>query len=133
MAVQSISIEATFNAMRERAVRLEREAAVLRSDLDEMSILMMWQTQHSVTPEALQRVSVSDDDLAAYQRHYGTPLSRAVLRLVLQAHAAATRLKLSLSGSERVAAINAVRDALEQAAVRQGLIIPEELEAIVGD
>lgn len=133
MAVQPVSIETTFNAMRERAARLEREAAALRSDLDEMSILMMWQTQHSVTPEALQRVNVSDDDLAAYQRHYGAPLSRPVLRLVLQAHMAATRLKLSLSVSERAAAINAVRGALEQAAAQQGLIIPEELEAIVGD
>jgi hypothetical protein len=133
MAIQPVSIETTFNAMRERAVRLEREAAALRSDLDDMSILVMWQTQHAVTVEALQRVSVTDDDLTAYQRHYGAPLSRPVLRLVLQAHTAATRLKLSLPVSERAAAINAVRSALEQAAAQADLTIPEELEAMVGD
>jgi hypothetical protein len=133
MAVQPVSIETTFNAMRERAVRLEHEAAALRSDLDEMSIQVMWQTQHAVTSEALQRVSVSDDDLATYQRHYSAPLSRPVLRLVLQAHTAATRLKLALPTAERSAAIDAVRGALEQAAAQAGLVIPEELEAMIGD
>ena len=46
MAVQPMTLETTFNAMRERALRLEREAAALRSDLDDMAILVSWQTNH---------------------------------------------------------------------------------------
>lgn len=133
MAVQPMEFEATFNAMRERALRLEHEAAALRSDLDEMAILLGWQTSHTITPEALQRLAVNDAELSAYRRLLGGQFPDELLRLVIQAQQAATQLKHSLPQAERAAAIDAVSAALLQLAAAQGLTVPDELEAAIGD
>jgi hypothetical protein len=133
MAVQSTTLETTFNAMRERALRLEREAAALRSDLDDMAILVSWQTNHSVSPEALQRLTVSDTELVAYRRLLGAQFPDELLRLVIQAQQAATQLKHSLPQADRAAAIDAVIAALQQLATQQGLTVSDELEAAIGD
>ena len=63
----------------------------------------------------------------------GRQFPDTVLRLVLQAQKAATRLKQSVRSEEREAAIGAVIDSLKQAAATLGLIIPVELEVVIGD
>ena len=128
-----MKLEATFNALRERALRLEHEAAALRSDLDEMAILVGWQTSHAVAPEVLAHLAVSDAELAAYRRLAGEQFPDDVLRLVIQAQQAATQLKHALPPAERSAAIEAVVAALLQLADAQGLTLPDELEAVIGD
>ena len=133
MAVYPATVEATFNSMRERALRLEQEAAALRSDLDEMEILVQWQASHSISSEALRRIAVSDTEIALYQNQSAEKFSSSVLRAVFQAHQAATRLKLSLPQPERRTAIQAVIEAFHRIAAEDQLIVPDELEAIIGD
>ncbi len=133
MTVQSVALEATLDAMRERAIRLEHEATELRSDLDEMIILLAWETGHSISPNALQKIAVSESEVVSYRGLVGEQFPDAVLRLVLQAQKAATRLKQSVPQAERERAIGAVIEALDQAAATLGLTIPAELEVVVGD
>ena len=83
MAVYPATVEATFNSMRERTLRLEQEAAALRSDLDEMEILVQWQASHSISSEALRRIAVSDTEIALYQNQSAEKFSSSVLRYVM--------------------------------------------------
>jgi hypothetical protein len=52
---------------------------------------------------------------------------------VIQAQQAATQFKRSLPQADRAAAIEAVIAALLQLAAAQGLTVPDELEAVIGD
>jgi len=133
MTLQPVALQATLDAMRERALRLEQEASALRSDLDEMAVLLSWQTTRTVAPDTLRKIVVSEAEVADYRRMVGAQFPDAVLRLVLKAHKAATRLKQSVRPTEREAAIRAIIDTLNQAATALGLTIPTELEAMIGD
>lgn len=133
MTVRSAALETTLDAIRERAIRLEQEAVALRADLDEVAILLSWEADHSISPAALQKVAVSDAELSDYRRMMDGQFPDAVLRLILQAQKAATRLKQSLRAEEREAAIGAVINSLKQAAASLGLTIPVELEVVIGD
>ena len=133
MAVQPVVLQATLDAMRERALRLEQEAAALRSDLDEMAVLLSWQTTQTVSPDTLRKIAVSEVELADYRKMVDAQFPDTVLRLVLQAQKAATRLKQSVRPTERQAAIRAIIDTLGQAATALGLTVPTELEAMIGD
>ena len=133
MIAQPGALSATLEAMRERAQRLEREAAALRSDLDEMVVWAAWETNHAIAPNVLQEILVPESDIADYRQLVGTQYPDSILQLVLQAQKVATRLKQSVRPAEREAAIGAVIQALNQAAAASGLSIPTELEVVIGD
>ncbi len=114
-------------------MRLEQEAAALRSDLDEMAVLLSWQTTQTIPPDTLQKIGVSEAEVADYRKMVGAQFPDAVLRLALQAQKAATRLKQSVRPAEREAAIRAIIDTLSQAVMALGLTVPAELEAMIGD
>ena len=133
MAVRSATLEITLDAMRERATRLEQEAVALRAGLDEVALLLVWEREHTISPAALQKIAVSDAEVSDYRKMMRGQFPDTVLRLVLQAQKAATRLKQSVRSEDREAAISAVIDSLKQAAATLGLIIPVELEVVIGD
>jgi hypothetical protein len=133
MAVEVDILEISLNSMRERTVRLEQEAAALRSALDEMALLVSWQASRSVSADTLQKIAVSENEVASYRRLVDGQFPDPVLRLALQAQKAATHLKRSVPPVEREAAVDAIIDALHQAAAALNLTIPDELEATIGD
>jgi len=133
MAVQTGRLETTLDLMRERVIRLEQESAALRADLDEIAVELSWQADQAVSPHTLQKIAVSESEIVGYRKLIGAQFPDAVLRLTLQAHKAATRLKQSVHAEERQAALGAVMAAFHQAATSLRLTIPDELEAAIGD
>jgi hypothetical protein len=122
MAVQVGSIEATLDLVRERALRLEQESAALCAELDQVAIQL-----------GLQKIAVSETEIASYRKLTGAQFPDTLLRLALQAQKAATRLKQSVQPEEREIAIRAVLTAFQQVAASLGLTLPDELEAAIGD
>jgi len=133
MAVQAGSIEATLDLVRERALRLEQESAALRAELDQVAIQLGWQSTRSVPPRTLQKIAVSESEIAQYRKLTGAQFPDVLLRLTLQAQKAATRLKQSVRPDEREMAMRAVMESFQQVAASLGLTIPDELEAAIGD
>jgi hypothetical protein len=81
---------------------------------------------------AYAQAKVSQAELVNYRAMLGDQYPDKVLRLVLKAHKAADRVK-RLPRVEREAGIQRMIAAMHQEAVEQGIVIPEELEAVVGD
>jgi hypothetical protein len=133
MAVQVGSIEATLDLVRERALRLEQESAALCAELDQVAIQLGWQSTRSVSPRTLQKIAVSETEIASYRKLTSAQFPDTLLRLALQAQKAATRLKQSVQPEEREIAIRAVLTAFQQVAASLGLTLPDELEAAIGD
>ncbi|MBI4771897.1 MAG: hypothetical protein HY784_16165 [Chloroflexi bacterium] len=133
MGLAPSALESTLENIRERAWRLEREAAALRSDLDEVSVVLNWNASKTVSAVALRRIAVGETEIRAYGQRLGEEHPAAVLRLVLQAQKVATRLKQTVTGPEQEPAIRATLAALTAAADALGLTVPPELEAVIGD
>ncbi len=133
MARQYFDLETTIESMRERAQRLEHDAAELRAELDEMVVLLAWRLDRSISARALQKIAVADWEIAQYRAMLTQPYPTAVLRLVIQAQKIASQIKRSLPCDERQPAVEALITAFDAAAKEQGLPIPEELEAVIGD
>ena len=81
---------------------------------------------------AYAQAKVSPAELANYRAMLGAQYPDKVLQLVLKAHKAADRVK-RLTRVEREVGIQRIIAALRQEAAAQGVVIPEELEAVVGD
>ena len=61
MTSQPMNLVNTVESMRDRAQRLEHEAAELRAELDEMVVLLGWRLDHVISTRALQRIAVTAD------------------------------------------------------------------------
>ena len=81
---------------------------------------------------AYTQARVSGAELAGYRAMLGGQYSDRVLRLILKAQKAADCVK-GLPRLERTIGIQRIIDAMQQEADEQGIEIPEELEAVVGD
>lgn len=97
------------------------------------ALLAEWEMRRAISTATLQRVPVGGGELERYQASLGGQHDERLLRLVLQAHKAATRLKQTTPLAERQAAIAFIIAALRSAASALGLELPPELEAVVGD
>ncbi|MFQ6015254.1 MAG: hypothetical protein ACE5NP_07415 [Anaerolineae bacterium] len=133
MAGQSVALDTTLEAIREQAKRLEQEAAALRAGLDEIAILLAWTLEHSVSPSALQKVPVTDAELAQYRVMLTEDYPDDLLRLTIKAQKVASQFKRALPLKERQAAIDALIAAFNAVAEAEHLAIPDELEAAIGD
>ena len=133
MSVRQISPETTLTVVREQLKQLEQQADALRSGLDEISILLAWTLEHSVSASALQKVTVTERELAEYQAMLTEKYPDSILRLVIQAQKVASQFKRSLPPEDRNLAIRALHAAFDSAATSENLSIPDELEAVIGD
>ena len=133
MTVQQITPEKTLTVVREQLRQLEQQADALRAGLDEISILLSWTLDHSVSPAALHKVPVTERELAQYQAMLTEKYPDPVLRLVIQAQKVVSQFKRSLPLEDRKLAIQALRAAFRSAATSENLTIPNELEAVIGD
>ena len=133
MATQVRQIETTLEQLRQRARRLEQEAVALQSDISLMSVWASWGTQHRLSVDVLRDIPITDAELLAYQGLLNRQFPDDLLRLVLKAHKAAHWLIQSIGQMEQAAAVESVLTALHELASEQGLTIPDELEAVIGD
>ncbi|MCL4395722.1 MAG: hypothetical protein M1482_13125, partial [Chloroflexi bacterium] len=85
--------------------------------LDEISILLAWALEHSVSPTALQKVTVTERELAEYQAMLTERYPDPILRLVIRAQKVASQFKHSLPPKDRQLAIQALFAAFNSALV----------------
>lgn len=133
MSVDPVLVEnpAELEALVRRVVREELERL---GQIDPFAALLAeWEARRAISTATLQRVPVGAGELERYQASLAGKHDERLLRLVLQAHKAATRLKQTTPLAERQAAITAIIAALRSSAAALGLELPPELEAIVGD
>jgi hypothetical protein len=131
--ISNLNLQTTVESLRERARRLEDQAAELVSELDEVAVLLEWKLNHTISPRALQKIPVSDNERAQYRAMLTVDYADAVLHLIIQTQKIASQIKRSVPRAERREAIAALIVACHAAAQEQQMIIPHELEATIGD
>ncbi len=122
-----------FDKLKERIEQLEHQADALRSGLDEIAVLLAWTTERSIPPSALQKIAISDEQIIVHRQWDGTSLSDELVRLFLQAHTLATRLKYLVPHEQKQAVVQAVIETFRQLAEAQQLQVPVEMEITIGD
>ena len=133
MVVQQTAPATTLAAVREQLRQLEQQADALRSGLDEINVLLTWSMEHSVSPSAIRKITVSEKELAQYRAMLTEKYPDAALRLVIQAQKATSQFKRSLPPDERQAALRALAVAFDAVAQSENLTIPDELRAVISD
>src|SRR5438128_11699467 len=122
-----------FDNLKARIEQLERQADSLRSGLDELAVLFTWTSERAIPAGALQKVALSDEQVAAQRQWDGALLPEELVRLFLQAHTLATRLKYLVPVEEKQALIGAVVAAFRQAVAARHFQAPLEMELTIGD
>jgi hypothetical protein len=133
MTEKTVSHPIVFDNLKARIEQLERRADSLRSGLDEIAVLFTWTSERAIPADALQKVAMSDEQVAAHRQWDGALLSDELVRLFLQAHTLATRLKYLVPVEEKQALIGAVVAAFRQAVAARHLKAPVEMEVSIGD
>lgn len=133
MAVEMNVRPFALSELRGRIEQLEQQADALRSGLDEIVTLLEWATQRSIPASALLKIPVTPQEIAAQRSWDGQTLPDELVRLYLQAHTLATRLKYLVPSSEKQAIVNAVVETFHKMAEAQQFSIPVEMEVTVGD
>jgi len=131
--MQSVVSETTLAVVREQLKQLEQQADALRSGLDEMGVLLTWAAERSIPPSALQKVAVTDEEIADNRHWNGELLPDELVRLFLQAHTLATRLKYLVPPDQKQTVISAVVETFLKMAEAQHLQVPVEMEVTIGD
>ncbi len=133
MVTQTKPDPAEVNELKTRIEQLEQQADALRSGLDDIALLLSWTMERAVPSSALQRVPISEDQIAVHRQWDGQMVPAELARLFLQAHTVAARLKHLVPAEDKDAAISAVVDTFRRIAEEQHLQVPVAMEVTIGD